>query len=120
MILSCGTADLIERVINFAGLDNCFTLIPGNRFQFTNNLISGMDFHLIDPRDKLKVMQALGISIQQSIVVGDGYTDLPILDAAGIPVMIDRSGKKREDYLKKNYYFISTVSELGDVLKKTV
>jgi phosphoserine phosphatase len=116
MILSCGTADLIERVINLAGLDDCFTLIPGNRFQFTNNLISGMDFLLIHPRDKLQVMQALGISIQQSIVVGDGYTDLPILDAAGIPVMVDRIGKKREKYIKKNYHFISSIAELCNIL----
>lgn len=120
MILSCGTIDLIERVMNLAGLDDCFKLIPGNRFQCANNFISGMDFRLIHPRDKLEVIKELNISAQQSIVVGDGYTDLPLLDWVGVPVMVDRKGKKREKYIKKNYHFISSVSELEGILKKTV
>jgi len=119
MILSCGTVDLIERIIKLADLNDYFTIIPGNRFQFTNNCISGMDFHITTPQDKLKVLNELDISSKHSIVVGDGYTDLPILDTAGIPIMIDRAGEKREKYVKKNYCFISSVTELGDVLPES-
>ena len=34
IVLSCGTVDLSERILRFAGIEDCFGLIEGNRFQF--------------------------------------------------------------------------------------
>ena len=120
IILSCGTVDLIERIVKLAGLNCCFRVISGNRFKVINGRISGMECHTLSPQDKLKVVAEMGISLEQAIVIGDGYTDHPILDRAGIPVMIDRTGKKREKCAKKNYYFISSIPELYEIAKKNL
>ena len=62
MVLSCGTADLSERVLRFAGILNCFSLVEGNRFQFDEDHINGMELRMPDPRDKLHMMQKLNLS----------------------------------------------------------
>jgi len=117
MIISCGTLELIERILKLASLDGCFKMISGNRFQFENNHITGMDFDILNPADKIKIMNVRGIISEQSIVIGDGYTDLPLLDWAGIAVLIDRTGEKKEEYAKKNYHFISSIPELVEIIE---
>ena len=118
-ILSCGTLDLIERVLKIAGLSDCFSMILGNRFQLLNDRITGMNLQILNPKDKLKMVNKLDIHPEQSIVVGDGYTDLPLLDWAGIPVLIDRTGGKKKRYVKKDYYFISSISELLGIVNES-
>jgi len=118
MVLSCGTADLSERVLKIAGLDNCFSMVEGNRFQIENDRITGMDFHIPNPEDKLKLINAQGIWPENSIVIGDGYTDRSLLSWAGIPVLIDRTGKKKARYAKKGYHVIFSIPEIVDMIEK--
>ena len=118
MIISCGTLDLIERFLKLARLDDCFDMISGNRFQFANGRITGMEFHSLNPEDKLQIMNARGIPPEHSVVIGDGYTDLPLLDWARIPILIDRTGEKKDKYAKKDYYFISSIPELVEMINK--
>jgi len=106
MVLSCGTADLSERVLRFAGLFDCFSRIEGNRFQFDADRIVGMQLRLPNPEDKLIMIKRLNLPPDRTIVVGDGYTDLPLLNWASIPVIIDRSGKKKKQFTSRNFYFI--------------
>ena len=77
-----------------------------------------MDVDFLNPEDKLKLVIVQGISPEQTIVVGDGYTDLPLLDWAEIPVLIDRTGKKRKKYTHRDYYFISSIPELIEIIGK--
>ena len=77
-----------------------------------------MKFHLLTPEDKLEIINSLEISAEHAIAVGDGYTDLPLLDWASIPVMIDRTGKKKQKYSGKDYFFISSIPELAEILAK--
>ena len=112
IVLSCGTADLSERVLEFAGLRDCFQLIEGNRFRFTNNQITGMNFHIPDPNDKLAFAKSLNLIPERTIVVGDGYTDLPLLNWSSIPVMIDRSGQKKKRFTSHHFYFINSIPEI--------
>ncbi|MGD1971883.1 MAG: haloacid dehalogenase-like hydrolase [Desulfobacterales bacterium] len=119
MVLSCGTADLSERVLRFAGILNCFSLVEGNRFQFDEDHINGMELRLPDPRDKLHMMQKLNLSPVDTMVVGDGYTDFPLLDWSALPVLIDRSGKKKKYFSDRNFYFISSIPELMNIIQKT-
>jgi phosphoserine phosphatase len=120
MIVSCGTVDLSERVLKIAGLDTCFRMIKGNRFQIENDHIIGMDFHIPDPEDKLKVMNEKNIRPENSIVIGDGYTDRPLLDWAGIPVLIDRTGKKGARYTKRGYHVIVSIPEIVSMIEKSI
>jgi len=116
VVLSCGTADLSERTLTNAGLEDCFESIAGNRFKISKGLINGMRLHLANPLDKVKWLKKMGICADDAIAVGDGYTDIPLLDWAKISVLVDRSGKKKAKYRHKNYRFISSTSEILDVL----
>lgn len=118
LLLSCGTADLSERILTFAELRDCFNLIEGNRFEFDENRIKGMDLRLPDPKDKLHMVHTLSLSPDRTIVVGDGYTDLPLLNWSAMPILIDRSGKKEKQFSAHNFYFITAIPQLKNIIKK--
>lgn len=118
IILSCGTADLSERILRFAGLFDCFSRIAGNRFQFDAARIVGMQLRLPNPEDKLTMAKKLNLSPDQTMVVGDGYTDLPLLNWASIPVIVDRSGHKKKQFTSHNFYFISSIPEIMEIIEK--
>jgi phosphoserine phosphatase len=120
MVLSCGTADLSERVLRFAGLFDCFNRIEGNRFQFDANRIVGMQLRLPNPEDKLTMVKKLNLPPDRTMVVGDGYTDLPLLNWASIPVIIDRSGKKKKQFTSPNFYFISSIPEIMKIIEENL
>lgn len=116
IVLSCGTADLSQRTLAYAGLGECFESIAGNRFNINRGLINGMTLHVPNPEDKVRWLECKGISAANVIAVGDGYTDIPLLDWAQTAVLVDRTGRKRIKYRHKNYRFISSPSEILDVL----
>ena len=117
-VLSCGTADLSERVLKIAGVYDCFEFIAGNRFQIENNRITGMILNMNQPESKVNLLQKMGIPAKTSIAVGDGYTDVPMLDWSRFPIVIDRSGQKRKRFAEKDYDFISSISELLPLIEK--
>ena len=116
LVLSCGTADLSERTLQNAGLGDCFEAIVGNRFKVNNALINGMTLHVPNPINKVKWVEKMGLSPANTIAVGDGYTDIPLLEWAKISVLVDRTGKKRRKYNHRDYRFISSISEILDVM----
>jgi len=116
IVLSCGTFDLIKRTLYLADLENCFTVIKGNHFETQNNLITGMAYHMLTPKDKLTLIKDRGMLSEATIVVGDGYTDLPLLDWAEIPVIMDRTGLKRKRFAQKRYHFISTAADIMEIV----
>jgi phosphoserine phosphatase len=118
MVLSCGTVDLSERVLKFAGLSDCFSRIEGNRFEFDEDRIVGMQLRLPNPEDKLALIKKRNLSPDQTIVVGDGYTDLPLLKWSSIPVVMDRNGRKKKEFASHDFYFISSIPEILDAIKK--
>lgn len=118
LLLSCGTVDLSERILTFAEIRDCFRLIEGNRFEFDENRIKGMDLRLPDPMDKLQMMHTLSLSPDRTIVVGDGYTDLPLLNWSSMPILIDSSGKKEKQFSAHNFYFITAIPQLKNIIKK--
>ena len=112
IVLSCGTADLSERVLKMAGLDDCFDIIEGNRFNIVDKRINGMTYCINDPEDKVKFLQEIGISPHNSIAIGDGYTDIPMLDWARVSILLDRSGQKKAHFPHKKYRFISSLPQI--------
>jgi phosphoserine phosphatase len=116
IVLSCGTANLSRRTLQRAGLGDCFETIAGNRFQVANGVIDGMRLQVPNPADKVRWVNEMGIQPGNAIAVGDGYTDIPLLDWAKIPVLIDRNGEKLAKYKHKNYHFISSTSDIIKLL----
>ncbi|MBW2481531.1 MAG: HAD family hydrolase [Deltaproteobacteria bacterium] len=120
MVLSCGTADLSERILSFAGMLDCFSRIAGNCFQYEADRIMGMQLQLPNPEDKLAMIKKLKLSADRTMVVGDGYTDLPLLDWASIPVIIDRSGRQKKQFTSRRFYFISSVPEIMEIIEENL
>jgi phosphoserine phosphatase len=116
IVLSCGTANLSENTMQQAGLGDCFELFAGNRFESQNGTISGMTLHIPNPEDKVRFLVDRKIDPDQCLAVGDGYTDIPMLDWAKIAVIVDRSNRKRVKYAHKNYRFIRSLSEILDIV----
>lgn len=119
IVLSCGIADLSESVLKKAGLRSCFEIVEGNRFEIVNGRIAGMVYTMANPQDKVNFLQEKGIRPEQTVAIGDGYTDIPLLDWAKIPIMLNKNGKKKRFYGHKNYIFISKISEIIPTLGKT-
>jgi phosphoserine phosphatase len=120
MILSCGTADLSKRTIQNAGLGNCFDSIAGNRFIINKGVIDGMTLHVANPADKVRWLKNMGITPDETIAVGDGYTDIPLLDWAKISVLVDRTGKNQIKYSHKNYRFVQSLTEIFNIVQNSV
>jgi phosphoserine phosphatase len=116
IVLSCGTADLCERVLKMAGIDDSFDVIEGNRFTFEDNRITGMTYAMKNPEDKMVFLQNNGFSPGNTIAVGDGYTDIPMLDWARISILLDRSGQKKAQFRHKKYHFISSIPEILELI----
>ena len=116
MVLSCGTANLSEGTLKKAGLDHCFTAIAGNRFDIKDGLLADMSLRVPHPEDKVTFLTEKGISPDSTLAVGDGYTDIPLLDWARISVMLDRTGQKQKKYAHKKYHFVKSISEILEMV----
>jgi phosphoserine phosphatase len=119
-VLSCGTADLSQRILRFAGLSDCFSRIAGNRFEFEADRIAGMQLQMPNPEDKLTMIRKLNLPPDRTVVVGDGYTDLPLLNWTSIPVIIDRDGQKKKQFTSHHFYFISSIPEIMNIIEDKV
>ena len=115
IVLSCGTANLAENTLQKAGLAGCFEVIAGNRFESLNGKISTMTLHIPNPAAKVRYLAKLKVEPGKCVAVGDGYTDIPMLDWAKIPVIVDRTGRKQIKYAHKNYRFVRSLPEIIDI-----
>lgn len=116
MVLSCGTVNLSEGTLQKAGLAKCFETFAGNRFESQNGKISAMKLHIPNPPDKVRFLVEQGIDPGTSVAVGDGYTDIPMLDWAKISVVVDRTGSKRKKFAHKDYRFVQSLPEILDII----
>ena len=119
IVLSCGTANLSEITLKYAGLDDCFETFAGNRFESNNGRISAMTLHVPNPEDKVSFLEDQVIDPGRCIAVGDGYTDIPMLDWAKTSVLVDRNGSKQKRYARKNYHFVQSLPEILGIINKT-
>ena len=76
-----------------------------------------MTLPIPDPEDKVRYLVEQKIEPGRCMAVGDGYTDIPMLDWAKIPVLVDRTGRKQSKYAAKNYHFVRSLPEILDVMQ---
>jgi phosphoserine phosphatase len=120
LVVSCGTADLSQRVLEFAGIAHNFSHILANQFTFKNNCIDGMRYSILTPEDKLAALKTRHIRPETCIAVGDGYTDIPLLDRAACPILMDRTGGKQRLAKARGYHTVALIPELIPLLNGTV
>jgi phosphoserine phosphatase len=75
-----------------------------------------MTLHIPNPQDKVRYLTKRKIEPGRCIAVGDGYTDIPVLDWAKMSVLVDRTGRKQIKYAHKNYHFVRSLPEILDVM----
>ena len=120
MVVSCGTGDLSQRVLMAAGLAGCFVSIEANWFTYREHCIEGMAPVIHAPEDKLKAVAGLGIDLANAIAIGDGITDVPVLDRARHPILLDRNGKRADLIARKGYLGARSLAEMTWLLVELV
>ncbi len=116
IVSSCGTADLSERILTASGVRGHFESVQGNRFVFQEGAIAGMRLEVPSPQAKLALARASGLDPARTVVVGDGPTDFPLLDWAGIPVLIDRDGAGGARVRGGRYHRVRSIPEIVELL----
>lgn len=116
VIVSCGTGDLSQRVLQCAGISDCFVALEANWFTFWQNYIEGIDLHIHLPHDKLEAVARLGIDFANAVAIGDGVTDMPLLDRAACAILVDRNGKKATWAATRGYRVARSLTEVANLL----
>ena len=117
-IISCGTADLCLNPLKLKKADTFFSEIISNPIVYKNNKVDGIFFNVKKGSDKVKIAEKLNLKPEKTIVVGDGYTDIPLLDWSSAPFMIDPEKTRRKKYSDKNYTFIESLPQIIDIMDK--
>ncbi|AEV28504.1 haloacid dehalogenase superfamily protein, subfamily IB, phosphoserine phosphatase [Sphaerochaeta pleomorpha str. Grapes] len=110
-IISCGTENLVEAFLQALGISDLFIGIWGKRLHFSEDRKTSMEIHVKGPQDKARVLDALGKDYARTIAIGDGPTDIPMLQSADLGLIVDWKGKG-------NSYPFETFSSLDDACRK--
>jgi phosphoserine phosphatase len=117
VIVSCGTGDLIERTLAEAELD-LYDHVEANWFTFWQGRIENMDLAIHMAADKLAAIDRLGLDLNRAVAIGDGITDIPVLDRARWPILLDRHGEKGPLIVRKGYYEARSLIEVAELLEQ--
>ena len=108
---------MCEKILEKAGLRDCFETIRANPLKLEAGSIVGGVPRLVSAEDKLSLAkELLGRDPNGVAAVGDGYTDIPILDWVQWPVMMDPDLSNRQKHASKPYHFIPSVDVLPVLL----
>ncbi len=118
VLVSCGTLDLSKITFETAGISKYFSSIIANNFVVRDGRIESMEFRTLYPEDKLKIIEEMGYKPENTVVVGDGPTDIPLLEWSNFPVIIDRERKRAKRFRNKNYHVISKIAEILPLIRK--
>lgn len=96
-VLTCGTENLVAAFLKQVGLEHQFFLIRGKRIIWNQNGKAQLLVDIDRPEAKAKALEDLRHAYRTIIAVGDGPTDLPMLQASDFGLVIDWN-KKQRDY----------------------
>ena len=107
VLLSCGTADLSQRTLRAARLD-CFSAVEANQLLVNGERIAGIERRVTDPKTKVDVAAGYGVPWEEVIAVGDGLTDVPLLDRAGVAILV-AGGEKAHRFAGRPYHVVPSL-----------
>lgn len=110
-ILSCGTENLIHRFLALHKIDHHFFQVSGKSLHFNKGAKPDIKYTIGNPEEKRAVFAKLKSTYTQSIAIGDGPTDIPMLKEADLGLIIDWSGGEKK-------YPFETYTDLDTSLKR--
>ncbi|WP_320130404.1 HAD family hydrolase [uncultured Sphaerochaeta sp.] len=102
-IISCGTENLIHAFLERKNIADLFMGVWGKQFHFIEGSSSSMEIHVHGAQDKKRLLQELRQGYGQTIAIGDGPTDIPMLKSANLGLLVDWTGKKESPYPFKSF-----------------
>ena len=93
-ILSCGTENIIEAFLQEAGLLGHFSFIRAKRLSWDAQGTAYMRVDIDGPEAKAEAITALRSTYQIILAVGDGPTDIPMLKAADLGLVMNWSTRQ--------------------------
>ena len=109
-VLSCGTGDLSQRTLRAAGLEDCFVRFEANWFATRDGQITGIERRIYLPETKVDIAAQCSGGLERAIAVGDGLTDLPLLDRVGVPVLI-ATGSRASQLDHRGYHIVDSLAK---------
>lgn len=95
-VVSGGFHEVADRIVAAAGIDYCLA----NRLEVTNDTLTGrLTAEIVTKERKLEALRIwaaeLGISMEQTVAMGDGANDIPMIQAAGCGIAFCAKPKTR-------------------------
>ena len=116
-VLSCGTANLSQGTLRASGLEDCFARTEANWLSVHDGRIVGIERCIYQPEYKVEIAARYGVPWERVVAVGDGLTDLPLLDHAGLAILI-ASGEKAAHYAHRGYRIVPTLSAAIQLIRQ--
>ncbi len=110
-ILSCGTENIIHSFLALHKIDHHFIQVSGKRLYFDNPVKPSIKCTIGSPEEKKEVFVKLKSKYAQAIAIGDGPTDIPMLEQADLGLIVDWSGEEAR-------YPFETFADLHSALER--
>lgn len=111
IILSCGTENLIRAFLKQLELEHLFSAVRAKRLEWDEHGLTHLVADIKDPQGKAEAIQELRSCYGTIVAVGDGPTDVPMLHAADLGLIITWNRSTGKRYPFTTY---ATLSEVAD------
>lgn len=126
-IISCGTENLAERYLGRMNAREIFGNIIGKRFETTQGRLSSVQVTISSPADKVQALRHEAEKLRErtgtaplTIAVGDGPTDIPMLQSADLGIIIDWEKGRDTSDVKNGFTYVGSIKEVCDIVKRWV
>lgn len=89
IILSCGSENIIHKFLSLHKIDHLFKQVSGKSLHFGQGSRPTMQCTIDGPEGKRTILADLKQSYEQTIAIGDGPTDIPMLEEADLGLIIN-------------------------------
>lgn len=115
-IFTCGTENLVESFLSHLGIRDLFISIRGKRLHFTPGQEATLSVDIHTPEAKRLALEALRAQYAAIVAVGDGPTDIPMLEAADLGLIIDWHGEEASSRFETHHSLTSVCNRIAAYL----
>ena len=117
-IASCSVGNIASRALEMRNALDIFETVCANRISVENGMMTEYNPVFLRGKDKIEYLEKnLKLSRKNTVVIGSGRDDIPLLDWSGYPVFIDQSKRGWEKYGNKNYVFIESYRMIPSIIR---